>query len=221
MKHQLTLRNAKSPSRKGGRRYASPLRAEQAEQTKLRIMQAYGDQVCSGASDDITVQQVAARASVSVPTVYRNFASLDALADAYWVWAEPRIASFDALKSPDDLPAFAEAIFGQFAAREPLVRAMLETRAGRRLRNRTVGRRNERFAQALAPLTRRLPEREARSVAGVCKVLTSGIVWLVLRDDWGLDGEEAGRAASWALRVLIDALRKDSHPLKREKGSHR
>jgi hypothetical protein len=66
-----------------------------------------------------------------------------------------------------------------------------------------------------------MPERDARAVVAVCKIISSGHVWLLMRDDWGLDGSEAGRAVAWALRVLIDALRKDPHPLKREKGSQK
>src|SRR5438045_1736251 len=105
MKYQLASSNTKRPPpRRRVRRYASPLRAEQAEQTRLRIIQAYGDEVCSGDDSDITVQQVAARARVSVPTLYRNFASLEVLGDAYWSWVEPQLGAFEAIKGPDDLP---------------------------------------------------------------------------------------------------------------------
>ena len=216
MQHKSTTRNTKQARRKGVRRYASPLRAEQAEQTRLRIIEAYGDEVCSGQTDDVTIQQVAARAGVSVPTLYRNFASLERLADAYWAWVEPQIGSFAAIKDADDLPAFTEGVFRQFAEREPLIRAMLLTRSGRRLRDRTVQRRNQEFQRALAPLTRRMPEREARAVTAVCKVLSGGAVWQLMHEDWGLDGAEAGRAVAWAMRVLIDALRKDPHPLNKK-----
>ena len=221
MRYQSTQVNTKSPRRrKGVRAYASALRAEQAEQTRLRIIQAYGDEVCGGGDDgDVTIQQVAARAGVSVPTLYRNFASLDALGDAFWAWVEPQIGSFDAIVSPDDLPPFAEAAFRQFAELEPLIRAMIATRSGRKLRERSVRRRNQAFQRSLAPLTRRMPERDARAVTAVCKVLSSGQVWLIMCDDWGLDGAEAGRAVAWAMRVLIQAVRNDSNPLKQEQRS--
>ena len=220
MKYQSTQRHTKRyRRRKGVRAYASPLRAEQAEQTRLRIIQAYGDEVCSGDGGDLTVQQVAARAGVSVPTLYRNFASLDALGDAYWAWVEPQIGAFDAIKGADDLPPFAEGVFRKFAEREPLIRAMLLTSAGRRLRDRSVHRRNREFQRALAPLTSRMPEREARAVTAVCKVLSSGHVWLLMHQDWGLDGAEAGRAVAWAMRVVVQALRKDPKPLTQQKGA--
>src|SRR6266481_5195773 len=95
MKHKSSRTNTNSAApRHGARAYVSPLRAEQAAQTRLRIIQAYGDEVCTGGSDDITVQQVAARAGVSVPTLYRHFPSLDTLGDAYWEWVEPQFATF-------------------------------------------------------------------------------------------------------------------------------
>jgi AcrR family transcriptional regulator len=220
MKHKSSRSNTNSSSaRNGGRSYVSPLRVEQAAQTRLRIIQAFGDEVCSGASDDVTVQQVAARAGVSVPTLYRNFPSLDALGDAYWAWVEPQLGTFATITDADDLPPFAQGLFEQLTARESMVRAMLVSRSGRRLRNRTVQRRNQAFQRALAPLTRRMPERDARAITAVCKIISSGHVWLLMRDDWGLDGAEAGRVVAWAMRVLIDALRKNPNPLKREKGS--
>jgi AcrR family transcriptional regulator len=219
MKHQLSHVHSNSRRRKNSRVYVSPLRAEQAEQTRLRIIQAYGDEVCSGASDEVTVQQVAARAGVSVPTLYRNFPSLDALGDAYWAWVEPQLGTFAKIESADDLPPFAQGLFEQLAAREAMVRAMLVSRSGRRLRDRSVQRRNQAFQRALAPLTRRMSERDARAVTAMCKILSSGHVWLLMRDDWGLDASEAGRVVEWAMRVLIDAIRKNPNPLKREKGS--
>jgi AcrR family transcriptional regulator len=222
MKHKSSRINTNLVARRNGARaYVSPLRAEQAAQTRLRIIQAYGDEVCSGGSDDVTVQQVAARAGVSVPTLYRNFPSLDTLGDAYWAWVEPQLGTFANIEGADDLPPFTERLFEQFAEHPSLIQAMLVSRSGRRLRDRSVHRRNQVFQHALAPLTRRMPERDARAVTAICKVLSSGHVWQLMRKDWGLDGPEAGRAVAWAMRVLIDALRKNPNPLKQEKGSGR
>jgi AcrR family transcriptional regulator len=198
--------------------YVSPLRAEQAEQTRLRIIQAYGDEVCSGDDRDLTVHQVAARAGVSVPTLYRHFASLDALGDAFWAFVEPQFGTFDAIRDADDLPPFTERLFGQFAEKAALVKALHESRSGRRLRKRSVGRRNEAFQRVLAPLTKRMPEREALAATAVCKVLSSARVWELLHEDWGLDAGEAGRAAAWAMRVIIRELRRNPNSLKHGRG---
>ena len=199
---------------------AAPVRRWSApEQTRLRIIQAYGDEISRGDDGDLTVQRVAARAGVSVPTLYRNFASLDALGDAYWAWVEPQIGTFDSIKNADDLPSFAEGVFRRFAEHESLIRAMFASRSGRRLRDRTVGRRNQEFQRALAPLTKRMPEREALAVTALCKIMSGGYVWMLMHKDWGLDGAESGRAVAWAMRVLIQALRDNPKPFAQQKGS--
>lgn len=218
MSHQSTLDNAKTPrSRRRRQAYVSPLRAEQAADTRLRILRAFGDEVQRD-QDDITVQQVAARAGVSVPTLYRHFPSLDDLGDAYWAWVEPQLGTFARVERPDDLPRFTRQLFEGFAANQPLITAMLASRSGRRLRDRTIEGRNDAFRRAMAPLTRRMPEREARAVTALMKILSSGAVWELMRKDWGLDGVEAGHVVSWAMQVLIDSLRTHPRPLKQEKG---
>lgn len=220
MIHQSKETNTKSAhTRKRARVYTSPLRAEQAEQTRLRIVQAYGDEICACENGDVTVQQVAARAGVSVPTLYRNFTNLDELGDAFWAWIEPQFGVLAEVKTADDLPAFVEGLHRQFGARAPLIRAMALTAPGRRLRMRTLPRRNQMVQNVLAPLTKQMQERDARAVAAVCKVLGSGQVWQMMHEEWGLDSEETARAAAWAVRALIDSLRKNPNPLKQEKGS--
>ena len=37
-------------------------------------------------------------------------------------------------------------------------------------------------------------------------LLVSAPAWQAMRDQWGLEGEEAGKAAAWAVRVLTDEL---------------
>jgi hypothetical protein len=38
-----------------------------------------------------------------------------------------------------------------------------------------------------------------------------------MRDQWALDGIEAGKAAAWAVRVLVDELRRDPDSIKDSK----
>jgi hypothetical protein len=35
-----------------------------------------------------------------------------------------------------------------------------------------------------------------------------------MRDQWGLEGEESGKAAGWAVRVLTDELRRNPASIK-------
>src|SRR5262245_31465256 len=210
MTHQMTQRNTNGGGgRAKGRAYRSPLRAEQAEQTRVRILQAFGDEVCSCGNGDVNLRQVAARAGVSAPTLYRNFSSLDELADAFWQWMEPKFGFLSEVERPEDLPAFVERLFGRFSELEALVTAMLLTQPGRKIRQRSWAKRKVALVQALSSLTRHMPEADAEAVAGVIKVLVSGNTWYQLRRDWGLDGAAAGRVTAWALRTLIGELRRN------------
>jgi AcrR family transcriptional regulator len=214
----MTPRNTNGGrGRTKGRAYRSPLRVEQAEQTRARILQAFGDEVCRSGNADVALRQVAARAGVSAPTLYRNFSTFDELADAYWEWVEAKFGSLSKVERPDDVPTFVEKLFIRFGELESLVTAMLLTRAGRKLRERGLVKRKQAIVQALSSLTRHLPEADAHAVAALFKVLVSGTAWYQLHQDWGLDGAAAGRVAAWALRALIEELRRNPNPLNKEK----
>ncbi len=200
----------------GGRAYRSPLRVEQAEQTRVRILQAFGDEVCACGNGDVTLRQVAARAGVSAPTLYRNFSSLEELADAFWDWVEPKFGSLAKVERPEDLPSLAEKLFVRFTELEALVTAMLLTRPGRKMRERGQVKRRQQMVHVLSSLTRQMPEADAQAVAGLFKLLVSGDAWYQLRQGWGLDGAAAGRVVGWALRALIGELRRNPNLLKKE-----
>jgi hypothetical protein len=45
-------------------------------------------------------------------------------------------------------------------------------------------------------------------------LLVSAPAWQAMRDQWELEGEEAGQAAAWAVRVLTDELRRNPASIK-------
>ena len=57
---------------KAERPYSSKLRAEQAEETQARILEA-ALRVMAGGAASVSIPAVAREAGVSVPTVYRHF----------------------------------------------------------------------------------------------------------------------------------------------------
>ena len=73
--------------------YESPLRAEQMEQTRLRIREATADVLADEEVNEVTVPLVAMRARVSVRTVYRHFPTKEALFDEFGEWAEEHLRS--------------------------------------------------------------------------------------------------------------------------------
>ena len=64
------------------RKYHSPLRQDQVELTRKRIVQAIIEQLADASLSDFSVARVAERAGVSEATVYRNFADRESMLQA-------------------------------------------------------------------------------------------------------------------------------------------
>ena len=62
------------------------------------------------------------------------------------------------------------------------------------------------------------PEERQRALAAVY-LLVSAPGWHAMKDQWGLDGEEAGKAAAWAVSVLLDELRRNPNSIKDKGGA--
>ncbi len=195
--------------------YESPLRAEQVEQTRLRILEATADVLADDAVDEVTVPLVAMRARVSVRTVYRHFPTKEALFDAFGEWAEQhlRVALLSYPQTLEGVREMAPALYRMYDQRAPLIRALLSKR-GQEIRARTRRRRLATFEKAMREVTDGLGPTERRRVLGVIYLLVSAPAWQAMRDQWDLNGEEAGKAAAWAVRVLTDELRRNPASLK-------
>ena len=197
------------------RPYESPLRAEQLEQTRRRILQAMADVLADETVDEVTVPTVAMRAQVSVRTVYRHFPTKEALFDAFGEWAEEhlRLVLHSYPETLEGVREMAPALYRMYDERAPLIRALLSKR-GQDVRARTRRRRLKTFEKAMQEVTGELEPAERRQALAVVYLLVSAPAWQAMRDQWGLDGAEAGRAAAWAVRVLTDELRRNPASMK-------
>ena len=198
------------------RPYESPLRAEQMERTRVRILEATTEVVADPGSEEVTIPLVAKRARVSLRTVYRHFATREALFDAWAEWVDERLQihlnSYP--ESVEQLGPFARELYRAYDESSSLVRAMLSSRAARAVRERTRRRRRRGFNRAMAELTVGLEPKERARALAVVYLLVSAPAWQAMREQSGLDGVEAGKAAAWALRVLTDELRRNPASLK-------
>jgi AcrR family transcriptional regulator len=204
---------------KAARAYESPLRAEQMEQTRLRILRAVTDLVADPTADEVTIPLVARRARVSLRTVYRHFPTRDALFDAWGDWVERsldvRLHTYP--ETADELAEFAPDLYESYDQNEALIRAMLNSKPARRARERTRRRRKRSFERAMRELTAGLEPAERARALAVVYLLVSAPAWQAMRDQWALDGIEAGKAAAWAVRVLVDELRRTPDSIKDSK----
>lgn len=193
------------------RAYASPLRAEHMEHTRVRILQALTELVGDGSAEELTIPLVARRAHVSLRTVYRHFPTREALFDAWGDWAEEnfRIRFHSYPETLADLLAMAPELYRSYDENEHLVRAMLAPGPARHVRVRTRRQRQRRFQKALEEITGSLSPAAQQRALAVVYLLNSAPAWQAMRDQWGLDGREAGQAAAWAVRALVDELRRN------------
>lgn len=187
--------------------YTSPVRAEQSEATRQRIVDAVVHRLSQG-DTNWSVQDIADEAGVSARTVYRHFASRDELVDGVLGWVNDVIADrrpASDLHSADDLADAAAPAFGFIAEHQDLYRVVLTTALGRASHRRTTGRREAELRAALAEELAGLGKAAGDRLLGITHLLSSSQALLFLDDYWGLDSREAARAVGWAVRVLAAA----------------
>lgn len=202
-------------SEREARTYTSPLRAEQAEQTRARIVQAAVDLLSDGDASDLSMADVAERAGVSVRTVYRSFASKDELLDGVidWINAHINKATGARPETRQDYETTTLAVIEELFRIEPLYRALFATAAGRASHQRTAPGRRTTMRSAYATELQGLDDGEAERLLAVLHLVASSSGAMFMKDYWELPPEDIGRVIQWAIRVLADAA---TDPAQRE-----
>lgn len=201
------------------RSYSSPLRAAQADDTRERIFAATAALLSEAGAAEISIDQIAERATVQRRTVFRHFENREALFAAFWVWLNARLALVTEPADADELIKGPLRAFPAFDEEAGVIRASLHTPSGRAMRAQTVAARRAAFSQALSPVTRNLAAADRARIEGLAHLLYSASAWEALTDYGGLTGTQAGEAASWALRLILSAIgqgedpRRTSHPI--------
>jgi AcrR family transcriptional regulator len=197
------------------RTYQSPLRDEQARRTRNLILDALVELLADRRADDITTREIANRAGVSQPTVYRHFADRTALLQGI----SARIG--DLMNMPDGIPVVGsidevgpsiEVLFvasDEFAVE---VRAEVLLNADPRRYSPETQRRSAEFLDLVAAAFPDLDERRHAQVAGLLRCVGSSQSWLRMREEFGVPGVESGPLARWAIDTLIAAVRDGQLP---------
>jgi len=191
------------------RAYSSPIREAQVEQTRRLLLETAYNILSTEGLEGLTLPRLAQAAAVSVPTVYRYFPTVDDLLKAFLEWVRPRLGqTAERLlhATPEQLPSIP---MENYAAYENHARALLAVMESPTFNRIRVGSMNDRAQQGAAVLRTRAPDwddRELEAAAGAIYVLAAPQTWRWMRETWGIDSDRAARAASWAMRILIDAL---------------
>ena len=192
----------------GTRSYKSELRREQAEGTRLRILDAAARLLeRDGADAGMTNRKVAAEAGVTEMTVYRHFPSRAVLDEALWRHINDKQGVAGGF--PDRFEEMIERLpqlFASFDANPAHITSTVTTPTGREMRASQDEVRRAAFLAAVAEGARDLPVEDQRRAAAVLQLLYSAYAWISLREQWALDGSDASGAIQWAARTLVKDL---------------
>jgi AcrR family transcriptional regulator len=191
----------------GTRTYDSPLRRENAQRTRKRILDAA--LLVISEDGDFVVAQVAKRAGVSVRTVYHHFPDRETMLDAVGEWLAEELG-YPKMEWPADLTSFAdltETMAEQISADLDKMNVFFSTPVGQTARRQARARRLEHLRRlAHAELAEAAPQ-VAEWVAVIIHQLASSRTWLAMTDEAGLDPSEAAKAVGWSIKTLIEGVK--------------
>lgn len=187
------------------RRYSSPLRSEQHQATRDRIVTAIYEEARHG---DLAIAQIARRANVSIPTVYRHFphraSMLQALDEHVHKLVPPPPATDDLHELLRSFFAWRTDVSNKLGPVDgsPLV---WEHR-----RERTVPRRRAFARELIQKRAPNLKEPHRTWLEDLIVVLVSDTTARAFRGYTNLNAEESADRMAWLLESLFDSTRKTS-----------
>lgn len=200
---------ATSRTRRQRRPYSSALRSQQEELTRSRIGAAVAALIRDGHIHSFTVEDVARRAGVSYASVYRHFPSRERLLEAMYETFTPESEAPALPASLDELPEFGSALVRAWEANADLVHGGTVAMIALGVVPRTQRGHDEAIRRLVADAAPGLSPAEVRIRATAIRNVASSLAWTTLRSRFGLTADEAAAAMDWALRSLIDALKRD------------
>jgi AcrR family transcriptional regulator len=195
------------------RKYVSKLRSEQTKDTRERILVGAARITLFDATR-LTHASVARSAGVSERTVYRHFPTVSALHEAFSKYQERRFGrdQGEAL-SLDELPSSYERWPDRIESTTALDYVMHEQKDPPML-TKSRRKRYERLERALLDVVPDATQTQVRQLVLVFGALLSPEVFRRGKVLLRMDPRDVVPGPAWALRVLIDRLRKGDAPWK-------
>jgi AcrR family transcriptional regulator len=198
-------------------RTAPSLRQRQKANTIKLILDAVGRCLRDTGLAELSFALIARKAGIGERTVYRYFATRDALFDAFW---RAYVQSIHPL--PLDARSLLSAplrVFPKLDEQADITQSLLTSPQGRAIARVTNKRRVSAFKRAVREAVGDLPEAELIRLCACVQALLSPGTWLQMREFWGLHGQESGRAVAEAIKILLSAGRRTANSAKRVKSS--
>jgi AcrR family transcriptional regulator len=189
------------------RSYGSPLRAQQAEETRQRILDATGQVMARGLAF-ISIPLVAREAGVSVPTVYRHFATKHDLLAAIYPHALRRAGLDEVVvpRSMDELRQGLRAHFERTDSLGDLARAAMASPASDEVRRLNIPHRLAAFRRVADSIEPKPSEVDRDRIARLLVILTASSSLRLWRDQLGSSVDEAADDVDWVLHGITSAI---------------
>ena len=187
------------------------LRDRQRRTTVDTILAAVGICLADPALATLNFTQVAEVAGVGERTIYRHFPTKDALLNAWWAQHKAKIGQPDFPDTPAAVAAFPLRAFPLMDKDNAIMRGAVLSPQGRALTLAHNDKRQAAFLKTVKDAAPDLCAQSQRDLAAIIQLLQSATAWLTLKDYWGLDGEQAGAAASVAITTLLNAAAQESY----------
>ena len=184
------------------------LRAEQAEETRARILDATGPLMARGAVS-LSIPAVAREAGVSVATVYRHFATKQHLIEAIY----PHVMRRAAVSQPPPPRSISELRDGVRGYLEYLnsldeqARAAMASAAAEEVRRASMPQRVAIFRELADSVEPKLAEVDRDRLARLLVVLTQSAALRMWHDHLGLSVDEVADEIDWVARAIIAAAK--------------
>ena len=188
------------------RTYQSGLRAEQAEDTRRRILDAALRVMATGLAS-LSVPAVAREAGVSVPTVYRHFRTKPELLTAVLHHAM-RKAGLDEVADPrslDELRPTIRALIERLDNLDDLSRAAMASPGASEVRHATMPTRYQRLQRIADSIEPKLRKADRDRITRLITVITASSSLRMWRDHLGLSVDEVAEEIDWIVRAAIAA----------------
>jgi AcrR family transcriptional regulator len=192
----------------GPRPYRSELRARHADETRSAILDA-AVRVSARGLATLSIPDIAREAGVSVPTVYRHFATKQDLLDAIYPHLERR-AGRAALVVPTTIGELREGvrrIQNQLDSFDDLARASMASPAAEEGRHRSIPRRLALTRAMVDSVDPPLPPDTRDRIARLIVILTSSQSLRTWQDHLGLSADEVADEIEAIVQAAIAAAR--------------
>ena len=189
---------------RAGREYRSELRAEQAAETRKRILDATVRVSATGIAS-LSIPAVAREAGVSVPTIYRHFATKrDMLAAVYpHVVRESGLDELVIPRSMDELREGLRTYYERTDSLGDLARLAMAGPASDEVRRLNMPRRLAIFRRVADSIVPTPSQADRDRIARLLVILTASSALRLWRDQLGSSVEEVADDVDWVIRAVI------------------